>query len=573
MEESPIHDWIAQAHAAGLSDAQITEQLLAQGWQPEQVAQLLMPATPPPAPPSHASQAEIAAAMSGGRFGKATEMIPAYTPNAPHSQAPTLTEPLAPSATLTQATPSTQATPAQITQTVFAAKLPGPIALFRATFANYATRFGYYLGYGTIAAVLTVGITIGLVWLLLYFVFTNTVGFGFSPSSDNIIVYIAIVIAVYFGQILLNTAIASWLWSAIGLTVMVPNGQRNFFGIFREAFKRIRHIIWANLIVGYILVGFSILAIVVIFAGSAAGMYFSLYDLPEFLFPLLGISLFLVMVVWIGTYLVYTPFIALIGNGRGIGAVRESQTIVHGLWWHTFGRLAAIAAPILGFTLIVQIILMVLGVNSIIPTIILLFIDIAFFLPICITYMLGMYNTAAQYRQQAEPASRTSTASMLIAATLGWLIVVGAFAWSLFSYRSYVAPYETPPFDSFQDINLPGNTNQNRAPLIGDDVTINVNTNTSATVDDQRRQDVKDLKAALDAYASAHNGFPGSLVSLTASFPNGVPTDPKTEEPYFYSLTEFNRVYSICATLSDRTIYCKSGFRKLPSTNTNAGAS
>jgi hypothetical protein len=532
MEESPIHNWIAQARAGGLSDTQITEQLIAQGWQAEQVSQLLTPVAPPPQASTHASQAEIAAAMSGGRFREAV-------------------------------------TPTPIAQALPLTELPGPIALYRATFANFSKRFGYYLGYGTIAAVLTVGITIGLVWLLLYFVFTNTVGFGFSPSSSNIIVYIAIVIAVYFGQILLNTAIATWLWSAIGLTVMVPDGQRNFFGILREAFKRIRHIFWANLIVGYILAGFSILAIVVIFAGSAAGMYFDLYDLPEFLFPLLGISLFFVMLAWIGTYLVYTPFIALIGNGRGIGAVRESQTIVHGLWWRTFGRLAAIAAPIIGFTLLVQIILTVLDVDSIIPTIILLFLDIAFFLPICITYTLGMYNTAANYRQQAKPASRISTVSMLVAATIGWLVVVGAFAWSLFSFRSYIAPYETPPFDSPQDINLPGNTNQNQVPLIGDDVTINVNTNTSTAADNQRRQDIKDLKAALDAYALAHNGFPGSLVSLTASFPKGVPTDPKTGEPYFYSLTEYNRIYSICATLSDRTIVCKSGSRKLPSTNTN----
>lgn len=536
-----VVQWITQARAAGLSDTQIADQLKAQGWSPEQVSQVLKPLTPTPAPlPTHALPSDIAAAMSGK--------------SVPHGTGPT--QQGVPSAAQPAATPGVP--------------LPGPITLYRATFANYASRFGYYLGYGAIAGALSIGITLGLGWLLISTVFSNFLSISSAPSSTSIVVYIAILVAVYFGMILLNTLTATWLWSAIGLTVMAPDGQRQFFAIFTSAVKRIRHIFWANLIVGYILAGFMVLAVLIAAAGGLGMSYFNLYDLPDYLFPILGTILFVTTLSWIGTYLVYTPFVALTGNGRGVHAVRESQTIVHGLWWRTFGRLAAIVAPIIGFTVLAQIIIVLLNLDSIIPTIALTLIDVMFFLPIFITYTLGMYNTAANYRQQAKPAGRVSTVSMIVAATLGWLLVVGSLIWAFISFRSYAQPYDDVYFDDSQ------------APLNSNTPSFGTNTNAGsaeADADLQRSMDLFGLQWALASYRMEKNAFPAKLSDLAPGYVEKIPVDPQTNLPYAYAVTSNGKDFSLCATLATGKNECvhdpnagtESNSNAAPDANSNVG--
>jgi hypothetical protein len=46
-----------------------------------------------------------------------------------------------------------------------------------------------------------------------------------------------------------------------------------------------------------------------------------------------------------------------------------------------------------------------------------------------------------------------------------------------------------------------------------------------------------EIAKAVNMYALGHNGkWPSSLTKLTTAFPNGVPKDPFTKEPYVYSV-------------------------------------
>ncbi len=512
-------EWLRAVREQGLNDADIRSQLHAAGWTDEHITELLNPGQQPPAPP-----------------------VPP-TPTAP--PAPT------PQAAYAPTMPSNP--------TPIATELPGPIAIYRATFASYATRFGYYLGYGAIAGVASIAVTVGLGLLLVFTVMRNLFEFGYySSGTPNLAVLIGVFMAVYLGLILLNTLIATWFWTAIGLTVMIPDGQRHFFTIFRDAIKRIPQIFWANLIVGYILAGFGILGILATMASSLGLGFLIFNEVTAFLIPLAGLLLFFILISWIGTYLVYTPFVALVGNGRGIHAVRESQSIVHGMWWRTFGRLLAIIAPMLGITIILGIIFILLDVDAFIPNIIIGLLDIAFFLPIFITYTLGMYNTAANYRQQTRPTSKVSTVGMLVVATLGWLIVVGAII------LSYVNVREVSNFDDtmFDDSPYPYQLESSGGSTIQ-----NFNTNTSPDL--QRTMSLYELQWSLESYKMDKKSYPRALTDLVPGYMEKVPTDPVNGQAFTYSTTTDGQDFNLCITLSTGTAECVQNF-DAPSANTNS---
>lgn len=502
-------EWLAAVRQQGMNDEDIAQQLRSAGWTDQQITALLSPSTPvQPAP----------------------QEIPAAPPSAAPDPAP---------------------------PTTLVAELPGPIAIFRATFASYATRFGYYLGYGVLAGLVTFAVTFAATWLVIFAFIDNALTGGLTSGSP--ITYIILFFALYLGVLLLNTLVATWLWSAIGLTVMTPDGQRRFFGILVAALKHVRHIFWANLIVGYVLSGFTILAIAIATFGTVASYALDMYDIPGYLFPILGVVLFFTTIAWIGTYLVYTPFAALLGNGRGLHAVRESQAIVHGMWWRTFGRLAAVLGPMVAITIIAYIILALLDINSIIPSLIIALLDVGLLLPIFITYTLGMYNTAANYRQQVLPVSRTSTTSMIIAASLGWVVVIGIFVWTFIGARSIMQPYYD---DQFIDTSL-----YDAPEFDSDPIPFNGNTNASSNPDTIRSMDIFELQFAIEMYKAQEDRFPQNYAALLGTYIEEIPVDPVTNTPYSYTLTNGGENYNLCATLTSGEKQCVQSYTVTSNTN------
>ncbi len=413
MQNPEIQSWLNQARAAGLSDVQIREQLTTRGWLPDQIGQVLNPATP-------------------------TQTVPPKMPPAPAHQVPN-----------EQPTASTPA--------IF----PGPIALYRATFINYWPRMLYYVGYSVIAAITMAIVTGGFLFLAFYLAIGPVISGIETGSTNGMYVLIGGFIIGYLLLLALNTLIATWLWSVTSITAMTGDGQHHFFSIFTQAIRRVPHVLWTNLIVGYILSGITMLALPVILLG-VAGIASLMNGLGSFLFFIIGgVGLFVAIFAWIGTYLIYAPFVAMVGNARGFKAIQQSQTLVRGMWWRTFGRVAAIVLPTFVITVLLETLFYFTRVPQTLSSLILAIINIVLITPVFITYTLGMYNTAAQYQQNTRPTAHTSAMSLLIVASLGWLLAIGA---AVYYYNTNPLFRPTPIIDygtstMQQDFNSPLQTN------------------------------------------------------------------------------------------------------------------
>ncbi|MDP2789580.1 MAG: hypothetical protein Q8O51_00425, partial [bacterium] len=345
---------------------------------------VLTPIAPPSPPaPTHATPADIAAAITGHRVE-------------------TVAQPTTPSAQVTW--PTTMST------------------IFRSAFQNYGERLLTHLGYGVIAVVVSGVLVFGLTGgtMLLFNQFNS-----YAYTSPSPLTFGAIVFVLYSITLLIMTTIGTWLWSCITISASTTDANRHFLTIAKEATRRIPQVWVANFVCVFILGGAVTLASTMSGLGSIALASILDIDSMTFIIPI-GIFLLAIGIAsWIGTYLSFTPFIALAGRARGLRAILVSDAMVRGSWWRIFGWMVAYVAPAFVLSFLVSFLLDQLDSSGILPSVISSILIYGFLLPFGITYALGVFNAVSAQKPNVEPAGRGTAIALLTIGGIGCLLVFG----------------------------------------------------------------------------------------------------------------------------------------------------
>lgn len=70
--------------------------------------------------------------------------------------------------------------------------------------------------------------------------------------------------------------------------------------------------------------------------------------------------------------------------------------------------------------------------------------------------------------------------------------------------------------------------------------------------DARRKQDLKDIRTALEQYADDNNGnYPANTAALVSQYMARIPTDPRTQAAYPYAVNGTNTGFELNATLEN----------------------
>jgi hypothetical protein len=302
--------------------------------------------------------------------------------------------------------------------------------LYTAAFKNFGSRFVNYIVYGVIASIVEAAILVGG-RLLIAQIFTNLSSRPFATDTISTTSPILPLIAlVLFALVFLAATIAAytWLWTATTITISTANPLQNIFRIAGDALRRTGHIWWANFIVGFILSGFGFFAYI---EAALIGITSS------FLIALFTLLINFVPLAWIGTQIMFTEYVVIAEQKRGIHAMLMSHALVKGNWWRIFGRLVAFFTPV--GVLILLLTWLTSNVDDIgwIASLIVGVISGVVLIPIGVTYMYGIYNTLRAKKIGVQESGKKTAVVLLVAGGLGWLILIAFLVFAFFRSPIY----------------------------------------------------------------------------------------------------------------------------------------
>lgn len=309
--------------------------------------------------------------------------------------------------------------------------IAGVGTLYAAAFKNYGSRFVNYLVYGVIASIVEAAIIVGGGILVAQVINLGSNPFISRYSSNNtsfILPFVAIIlIALIF--LAATVVVYTWLWAANAITISTTNPLQNIFRIAGDAFRRIGQIWWANFIVGFILSGFGFIAYI---GAALVGISIAVIS-SSFLIALIAVLIYFALLAWIGTYLMFTGYVVITEQKRGMHAVLMSHALVQGNWWRIFGRLVAYFAPAGVLILLLTWLAGSFGDIGWIASLIVSVISGVVLTPIGVTYMYGVYNTLRVEKIGVQESGKKTAVALLIAGGLGWLIVIAFLVFAFFS--------------------------------------------------------------------------------------------------------------------------------------------
>lgn len=386
MEDKNIDSWLQQAHAAGLSDMQIHDQLKAAGWPDEKISQVLTGV--------YSQQAEDEAI---GQIAK--EFAPKGTmPQATQQQ--TQTQQASSQPTATQ--PAAAQTAPQAAPTAPPSELPGIFDLIPYAWKIFSGRIGTFIAIAVImllvGAVIYAGGFFGIIASIgggLYFFDSPTLSIGafILPFLIGIIMSVAWSFIFAFSTAAIITAINT-------------NKQSMSTGsVLGTAMKLIIPYWWLSIVLWFFVTGATFLMWV---PGLIFGVWFS-----------------------------FALFLPASENVRGFQALLKSKEYVRGRWWPVFGRLLGFYAMVVSALMIINTGLMLImwfigfasnSSGTYFVTIILSYLIIgavgAAFMPFSFCYNYALYQSVRTARAGTVVDTRsTNKKGLLATAIIGWVVI------------------------------------------------------------------------------------------------------------------------------------------------------